>query len=253
MTDVATSRAYADAIRTHADATLIMLRNLGARGANYDLVVMRSYQSAFNAALPAYKASPEIAAFAKLLPLAPLAVDADWGLRTSRSVFALLQPFIANLAQPSEFAAFFPAWWQRNSVRVTEILGIISANMTARIQALVNPALAAEATTGAEAVDTAQDTGSAVSTTTARQVDTGSGQASPPPGTPPGGTAPIAQTAPAGTVNTHYRPSAEVVRGNTPLPTWIFWGLGIFAFAGVIGWAAWRKTKRRSASTGNRA
>ena len=249
MTDVATSRAYADAIRSHADATLIMLRNLGARGANYDLVVMRSYQSAFNAALPAYKASPEIAAFVRLLPLAPLAVDADWGLRTSRSVYALLQPFIANLAQPSEFAAFFPAWWQRNSVRVTHILGVISANMTARIQTLVNPALAAEATTGSEAVDTVQQTGSGVNTTTVRQVDPVPGQAAPPAGTPPGDVAPV-EPPPSGVIR---RQPPIFLGADKPTPTWIFWGLGILTFAGVVGWAAWRKHKRRSASTGNRA
>ena len=251
MTDVATTRAYADVIRTHSDATVTMLRNIGDRGANYDHVVMTSYQAAFNAALPAYQASNNRAEFVKLLALRPLTADGYWGLNTARSVYALLQPSLTGLSQPSEFAAMMPRWWATSGPRVTRALGNLSAAMTSQIQSLTDPAVVAEAATAAEAVTSAQDTGSAVSTTTARQVDTGSGQASPPPGTPPGGTAPIAQTAPVG-VQAPSGP-AFTVTGNRPAPTWIFWGLGILTFAGVIGWAAWRKHKRRSASTGNRA
>jgi hypothetical protein len=230
---------------------LAMLRNIGVRGAAYDRVVMRQYQQAFNAALPAYRASPT-GPFSGLMGAIPLTADGIWGIQTAKTVFATLRVAFPSLQQPPDLPGLIPGWWTRSGSAVTQGLGNLAASMSAQIQAQTNPSIIAQSATGTEAVATARDTGSSVSTTTARVVDSAQqpGQASPPPGTAPGASAPIAPTGSRGgaPLPTEFR-----VTGNRPAPLWIFWGLGILTFAGVVTWAAWRKHKRRKASTGNRA
>lgn len=257
MTAATTTRASAEAYRDYADALLALLRNIGVRGNAYDRVLVQRYQQTFNQALPVLQSNPGNAAMVGFLGLRPLTVDGLWGFNTAKTVNALFRGVLPNAPAVPERTNSVPQWWTTVGTYVTRVLAELSTGAGALVTALNNPqTAAAQSQTGAEVINAVQQTSSNVGTTEARTLTDPT--VPPLPSPPPEGAGRTTQTLTPTQTSTPtqilvQRLPAQLVAGSRATPLWIFWGLGILSFAGIIGWAAWRKKKRRQASTGNRA
>lgn len=223
------------------DAGADALRSVGLFGAGYDRAKVTRFQKANNVFAGVLVNGPGT------VPVPMLDVDGIFGPQTAGALRVLLRSPPQSVF-PASVAGQVSVQWRANggaiATQVGQVLAARRAVAVASIPSNATPPTPNATTAAAQQAQAA--VAAAHDPLTAPPAPEAPAAQPPPDVAPPGPQPGSPPPTPVRVLDPIYVPGTRVQKQGGDLP-WFAIGLGVLAFAGVIGWAAYRKRKRSRA------